>query len=232
MSEKVAALVVDAAGLTAPQIIQTALDYGFLTAAGIVGLVLVYRYFDAKIKAQQAGPDALITRTPDNNDHKLFSSCHYWQRVGVDQIRFPNHYRVRGKLYRDLLRSFIQTVSTVSRAHLVPLNRSHNNAEWAASAYALISDILHGSRAAFKASGTPQIVIDKFEEWHAGSIAYITHNIASLSESTIANNDIKTAALLSAIHSSTKTAFYNAERTLITLNGQLTGQQYQGETVE
>ena len=227
-----AAAAVETAALTAPQIIQTALDYGFLTAAGVVGLVLVYRYFDAKIKENQAGPDALITRQPDNRDHKLFNSCDYWHRVGVDQIRFPAQYKVRAKLYRDLLRAFINAVSISARAHLDPLSRSRNNAEWAATAYALISDILNGSRMAMKANGTPPIVIEKFEEWHAGSIAYITHNIASLSETTIANNEIKTAALLSAIHSSTKTAFYNAERTLITLNGQLTGQQYQGETVE
>lgn len=228
-----AAATVEAAALTAPQIFKAVIDYGFLTAAGASALALVYRYFDAKIRAMQAGPEALFNNQARNlSEHKLFSSCDYWQRLGVDQIRFPAQYRVRGKLYRDLLKAFIAAVKTSAKAHIEPLSNSRDNAEWSAAAYALIEDILNGSRQALRANGTPQIVIDKFEEWHRGSIAYITHNIASLAETTIANNEVKTAALLSAIHSSTKTAFYNAERTLITLNGQLTGQQYQGEIVE
>ncbi|MGL4939391.1 hypothetical protein [Shewanella sp.] len=214
------------------QLVESIYNFGFLTVFGAVAIILLYRFFDNKIKAAAAGPDPLITRQTMNSEHRLFSSCSYWIKIGVDQIRFPKQYVVRGELYRDLLRSFFGAVDISARAHLDQLSKAKNSNEWTATAYALVSDILEGSRIAMVNSGTPQIVIEKFEDWHTGSINYITHNIASLGETTIANNDIKTAALLSAIHSSTKTAFYNAERTLVTLNGQLSGQQYKGRVVE
>ena len=39
-------------------------------------------------------------------------------------------------------------------------------------------------------------------------------------------------AMLSTVLGALKTAFYDAERTLIGLNGQLTGQVYRGQEVE
>lgn len=211
----------------------TVAEFGFIGATAIVSLALAYKYFSRKIRLLRVDSDGVFSRSNPLEEHKLFESCDYWLALGISRIRFPREqYPIRARLYEDLVRGVIASVKTQTKCHLNAMRNAHNGYQWREVARQTLKAIVDGYEAEFRRQGTPEIVIEKFGQWHRGSLAYIEHNITSLGDTTIADSEHKTSAFLSAVLSSTKTAFYDTERTLITLNGELSGKKYKGETIE
>ena len=211
---------------------QLIIENGFITSFCAVVLLLGYQYFNRRIKSLQVCSETAFMKHSPLEHHKLFETCDYWLHMGIRRIEFPVDFPVRAKLYEHLLAALIKSVEDTCKSRISVLRNAKDPYVWRDEARETLTAIVLGYEVEFKHQGTPEIVIKKFRIWHQGSLDYVLHNIESLGDSTIANTDHKTAALFSAILSSTKTAFYDVERTLITLNGELSGQEYQGKVIE
>lgn len=233
-SESTINAIVDALTRTTTEAVgELTLEHGFATTTAIIAMTLAYKYFNRRIRLMNVDSDGQFIRHSALEQHKLFESCDYWLDLGIRKIRFPSDtYPIRARLYEDLIRGVISAVNHECKAHLNAMKNAQNGYQWRDEARKTLKAIVDNYEAEFRHQGTPEIVIQKFAKWHRGSLNYIEHNITALGESTIADTRLKTSAFLSAVLSSTKTAFYDTERTLITLNGELSGKHYKGETIE
>jgi len=194
----------------------------------------------AVIMLKRTGRQALsieLPGSPDNKTnitrHRLFETCNYWTNQGIDRIKFPSdRYPVRAKMYRFILHRLITNARAAATRYAPELVAAKDGYEWREKARQMVAEITRRTASDLEANGVPEIVIDLFIEWQSASVGYVLHSISTLGESSIADNHDRTVALLSAQLSALKCAFYDAERTLIHLNGQLTGKEYQGERIE
>lgn len=178
--------------------------------------------------AEIAGPTSL----EDLMNHKLFQHCQYYVSFGVRKIKFSPDYPMRGKMYKDMLEIYFDVVANTFKDNLARLATADSKA-WSAEAMRTLRTAMDEYEQQFTEEGVPQLVIDKFADWHQPSIEFITNNINALNESKIANDSArKTSVLFGTILNATKTAIFSAERTLIVLNGELSGNTYKGEVIE
>ena len=215
-------------------------QYGWL-AAGAVALVTIVgkvasRILDSRYPPKEAS-DASELQYVENggslDEHRLFLVCNYWNRLGIDRIPFPSKYPIRSEMYRDMLKILISTMAEHLLANLKDLSDADSNADWQRKATDTLSKAVADYEHKFRDQGIPEIVIERFRSWNVPALGFITHTIGTLEESQIATDHrYKTSAMLSTVLGALKTAFYDAERTLIGLNGQLTGQIYRGKEVE
>ena len=203
-------------------------QYGWLAAVAValvtVGGKFVNRWLDSRFppkEACEASELQYIQEGSSLDEHRLFLVCNYWIRLGIDRIPFPEKFPIRSEMYRDMLKILISTITEHLQGNLKELS---NDALSQA-----VSDYEHK----FRDQGIPEVVIERFRSWNVPALGFITHTIGTLEESQIATDHrYKTSAMLSTVLGALKTAFYDAERTLIGLNGQLTGQVYRGQEVE
>jgi len=217
-----------------------ATQYGWPTALGFVLAVVSHQVLGRVIDRFLPPRDGVentemhfIKSERPLTEHRLFSVSSYWLNLGIDQMPFPSRYPVRTQMYRDMLKILVRTLSGELEAHLKDLSAKSSNAEWQRHATLVLSMAVTEYEQRFKEQGIPGIVIERFRDWNRASLSYITHTIATLQDSEIADSNAKkTSFLLSAVLAAMKTAFIDAERTLIGLNGQLTGKVYRGKEIE
>jgi hypothetical protein len=218
-------------------LINAASKNGFTTVFIAMLLALFYKFVSAKIEKNKAvrSSDWIGEKRSQKklDQHRLFIVAQHWIEIGIDRIPFPRRYKIRAKMYRDMLKIFVLAIENVLRKRLPELESAKTNADWQRAANAAMAEIINSYKLGFEQAGVPDIVISTFYQWHDPAIRYITHTITTLTDSEIAeNNRYKTFSLLNSILSATKTAFYDAERTLIKLNGELTGLEYRGQRIE
>lgn len=97
----------------------------------------------------------------------------------------------------------------------------------------MIDKVLADSTEAWREDGIPPIVISKFQEWNASRIAYITLTINDINSSQVVDSAIEKQYMALNLYSGViYLTFIDAEKTLVNLNGDLTGQYYKGEQIE
>lgn len=214
-----------------------AAQYGWPTALGIalavMGSQTLGRVVDKILPSRESCELHWASSARPLIEHRLFSVSNYWLRLGIDQMPFPSRYKVRSQMYRDMLKILVRTMSRELELSIQTLSDRSSNAEWQRKATAVLATAVTEYERRFREQGIPDIVIERFRDWNRPSLSYITHAIAALQDSEIADsNEKKTRFLLSSVLAAMKTAFIDAERTLIGLNGQLTGAAYRGREVE
>lgn len=97
----------------------------------------------------------------------------------------------------------------------------------------MIDKVLADSTEAWREDGIPSIVISKFQKWNASRIAYITLTINDINSSQVVDSVIEKQYMALNLYSGViYLTFIDAEKTLVNLNGDLTGQYYKGEQIE
>lgn len=97
----------------------------------------------------------------------------------------------------------------------------------------MIDRVLADSTEEWKEDGIPSIVISKFQEWNSSRIAYITLTINDISSSQVVDSAVEKQYMALNLYSGIiYLTFIDAEKTLVNLNGDLTGQYYKGEQIE
>jgi hypothetical protein len=209
-------------------------ENGIVTTIIAMGLWMITQILVERIKrrpskpAEVAGPTSL----EDLRNHRLFQHCQYYVSFGIKKIKFSPDYPMRGRMYKDMLEIYFDVMSNTFKDNLARLATSESSV-WSTEAMKALRAAMDEYEQQFIEKGVPEIVIDKFADWHQPSIEFITNNIHSLNDSRIANDSArKTSVLFGTILNATKTAIFSAERTLIVLNGELSGKTYKGEVIE
>lgn len=209
-------------------------DGGIIATMIILGLWLLTSYLAQWIKAKASRPrdPSKPTTIDELMGHGLFQHCQYYVSFGVRKIKFSPDYPMRGKMYKDMLEIYFTVISETFKNNVARLATA-DDANWVNESMKVLRAAMDEYEYKFAEAGVPQLVIDKFADWHDPSVEFITNNINALNESKIAKDSTrKTSVLFGTILNSTKTAIFSAERTLIELNGELSGKTYKGEVIE
>lgn len=137
---------------------------------------------------------------------------------------------VRTLIFRDVLRIFYESGQKLNmellEQHITLENFLTINLE-------NLTNIVKTSTNEMRDYGIPQVVIEKFWEWNYKRHEYVMNTIGDIDSSNVFNTVLeKQYAVLNLYQSASYFVLLDAENTLKSLNGDLTGTTYKGQTVE
>ena len=137
---------------------------------------------------------------------------------------------VRTLIFRDVLEIFYNCGKAVN----IELLEKHITAEnFLSTNLTGLTEIVERSAAEMRKSGIPPVVIEKFWEWNMKRHEYVMATISDIDSSNVFNTVLeKQYAILNLYQSASYFVLLDAENTLKSLNGDLTGTIYKGQEVE
>lgn len=140
---------------------------------------------------------------------------------------------VRNELFKDILKILVQTYYAGFKDIIETDMSDWGNEKWASEIKNRINDMVIGFEERAKIEGIPDIVIHKFKQWNHNTMIIIHSHISVVSGSEIyKTNYSKTSTFLLLMNITIISMLGDAERSLTTLNGQLTGKMYKGKPIE
>ena len=137
---------------------------------------------------------------------------------------------VRTEIFRDVLAIFYKTGKEIIEQLLDKDITIHN---FLNENYKATNQIIIDSSKKMEEAGIPNVVIEKFNKWNEIRHEYILTTINDIYSSEVFNTTIeKEYAVLNLFMNSFYFVLMDAERTLKSLNGDLTGTMYKGKMVE
>ena len=137
---------------------------------------------------------------------------------------------VRTKIFKDTLQIFYEESKQITY-DLLDKNITKNN--FLSENVKALNDVVKKSTEKMREQQIPEVVIEKFWEWNYKRHDYIASTLSDINSSTVFDSVIeKEYAALNLFQSTSYFVLMDAERTLKTLNGDLTGTTYKGKTIE
>jgi hypothetical protein len=166
-------------------------------------------------------------------NHQFFSNIQFKISNEIPTLSLNKQMPVRQKLFREML--LLKLMSIEEKAHRIVEGTTEDMtaAQWAAF---VINEIHIGDKKFEEYAlreGIPHIVIHKFFIWQVGTFNLLISYINGLAMSNICSTHAaKTNTLLYLLGLQLTTIIADAERTLIYLNGELSGLSYRDEILE
>lgn len=137
---------------------------------------------------------------------------------------------VRTEIFRNVLNIYFKTaqdnINTLLEKNITLDNFLTEN-------YKTANEIIKKSNSNMKEEGVPEVVIKKFNQWNQDRADYILTAISDIDSSNVFKTVIeKQYTVLSTYVNTSYFVLIDAERTLQSLNGDLTGTIYKGKQVE
>lgn len=209
---------------------------GFLLFVGVVFVILAYklisRYGNKRADIFAAQVSVLCPRF-----HRFFSLAQQYATFRLEEMRIVTHGQfcpVRTRIFKDMLRmKFSCWQATLQQAaDYVILNRVKDD-QIGSIMCRSVSGVVDSYSKAWAAADIPQIVADKFHAWHLARAKVlaeqteqiaVSHCYSSPSERLNAILELHCAMLVSTV--------LDAENSIVQLNGELSGIEYNGEIIE
>lgn len=137
---------------------------------------------------------------------------------------------VRTLIFRDVLEIFYESGKKIN---LETLERDITNENFLTVNLEGLTKIIDTASYEMQRHGIPPVVIEKFWEWNYKRHEYVMNTISDIDSSSVFNTVLeKQYAVLNLYQSASYFVLLDAENTLKSLNGDLTGTTYKGQTVE
>jgi len=153
--------------------------------------------------------------------------------MGIVQIKLPITKMggpVRTEIFRDVLTIFYRTAIQEVDSLLTQEVTIDN---FLAVNYTTANNIIKKASQKMLEEQIPPIVIEKFNYWNYGRHEYLLNTISDIDSSMVFSSVLeKECAVLNAITDAAFFTLMDAEKTLVNLNGDLSGTNYKGKIVE
>lgn len=211
------------------------------TTVAIIGVViyLLVKYFsaliDSKIPKQKKEDILIEVDTLQHDSVKCLKSLHpYFDKVdGIINTKLPIITiggPVRTEIFKDVLTIYFQTSQEKIRELL---NEDVTLENFLSKNYKTANAIVKESNDRMKTAGIPEVVIRKFNMWNEDRHENILSAISDIDSSNIFVSVVgKEYTVLTTYANSAYFTLIDAEKTLKSLNGDLTGTIYKGKKVE
>lgn len=137
---------------------------------------------------------------------------------------------VRTEIFRDVLKVFYE-IAEYEIENLLQKNITSEN--FLSSNYNMANAIIKDSSIKMRNIGVPEVVITKFNQWNSGRHEYVLNTISDIDSSDVFSTIVeKQYAALNLYMDTCYFTLMDAEKTLKSLNGDLTGAVYKGKIVE
>lgn len=137
---------------------------------------------------------------------------------------------VRTLIFRDVLEIFYESGKKIN---LETLEKDITNDNFLTVNLEGLTKIVDVASCEMQRQGIPPVVIEKFWDWNYKRHEYVMNTISDIDSSSVFNTVLeKQYAVLNLYQSASYFVLLDAENTLKSLNGDLTGTTYKGQTVE
>lgn len=208
------------------EIVQTIADIGLSTTISAGVIYFLFLYVNDKIRGPRnklTTYDGLITH------HEMF----YKIRRYVD-IAIPNMHMkgaVRTMMFRDMLTIKLNVID--SRLKDLLLSKTLTSDNMLTQNLLTLEAIVKEYQSKWKEIGIPEAVSMKFEEWHDGKTLLLYDSIRQICECKIIDTPVEEMySILNIYLAVVNLTIVDAEKTLTTLNGTLSGLEYKGGIIE
>lgn len=214
--------------------------YGWGALAFAVTAYILFMYLKRMLKVWNQR-DA--TNVHDNREliqaqllnHQIFTNIEYKINNEIPTLKFSaSAYPVRQKLFRKLLELKLLSVQSL----MYKIVQADNYEKMTPSEWSIfIQSEIRKSDGALEESalhnGIPPIVISEYMMWQSNSNKALVAYVNDLAMSTLyPTNEVRSNTLLYLLNLQIITMIGDAERTLVSLNGDLSGMYYIGEMIE
>ena len=160
--------------------------------------------------------------------HPIFNKIDNIVNVKVPIVRIGGP--VRTKIFRDVLTIYYKTAK---QEILGILDKDINLRNFLSCNYTLVNDVAKNSNEKMRMNGIPEVVIEKWNTWVNSKYDYMLRTISDIESSDVFSNVVeKQYAALNLYTDMGYFMLMDAEKTLKSLNGDLSGTVYKGEIVE
>jgi hypothetical protein len=167
--------------------------------------------------------------------HQVFSTIQYKVNNEIPTLKFKgNTFPVRQKLFRKILEVKLITVKGMLHSIIeMDIFGKTTPTEWSIAVQSAIDESDYTLSNLALREGIPAIVVSEYMVWHSVSTKTLMAYVNDLAISTLhETNESRTSTLYSIIDLQMSVMVGDAERTLISLNGDLSGLVFNGETIE
>lgn len=211
-------------------------DIGFLVILAAAVIYLLVKYFSAMIDMK-----VKKGKLPEEAEHIQYDSVSalkelhpYFNKIdSILELKLPITKiggPVRTEIFKDTLQIFYEESKQITYA-LLDKNITKNN--FLSENVKALNDVVKKSTEKMREQQIPEVVIEKFWEWNYKRHDYIAGTLSDINSSTVFDSVIeKEYAALNLFQSTSYFVLMDAERTLKTLNGDLTGTTYKGKIIE
>lgn len=223
--------------MTLVEIINIVKELGVTVVMLGAVIYLLVKYFsnliDSKVAKNKNIPEEV--QAVQYNSVKCLKQLHpFFDKVdGIIETKLPITTiggPVRTEIFRDVLTIFYKTAKDVIKELL---DKDITMSNFLTENYKAANQIISESNKRMRESGIPEVVIIKFNQWNNDRHEYILSTISDVDSSEVFSTVVeKEYAILNLYTNSSYFVLIDAERTLKSLNGDLTGTVYKGKIVE
>lgn len=205
----------------------------------LIAVVIIGAYFGVKYVSQyKFNKTAEKTGIKVGNEtdlryHVLFTRGEYMLNVELMSLDVFPDKPVRRQLVIDLLKAYITTLTEGCKEIALVDMKAWSSEQWVIEMTKNFNAMLQGAANRARNDGMPEIAISRFSMWANNSLETLFQLITTIGATTAySNNVVKTNTLFLIVNLMIATMLGEAERSIHSLNGDITGTIYKGNVVE
>jgi len=222
------------------ELINIVLEYGWVAAVivilslGLIKYIIGHLSVWAKRKTVPTEKnDYAIENHSDLKLHPFFANVDYKLNVDIPTMEFDSDKPIRRKLARQLLCLTIQSYRNAACTLAHENMNGWSSEKWTSEVMRVFTTAMRSLEIESREDGIPDIIIQKFVRWNGKTRDTLHDYVAMLGSSrSYKTNLAKTNTLFLVMNILLVSTLGDAERTLKELNGEITGLEYKGSTLE
>ncbi|QDJ96440.1 hypothetical protein Xoosp13_254 [Xanthomonas phage Xoo-sp13] len=165
--------------------------------------------------------------------HTVFSTAQYRLAFEIPNLEVFPEAPVRQRIVIDLLRIYITAILDGCKDIAATEMKSWSAEQWTIEITNRLSAMVSTATANSRMEGIPDVVITKFSRWIHPFIDMLFNQVETIGKTSIYSSNIaRTNTLLLMINLLMTTILGDAERSIRSLNGDITGKMYKGQLIE
>lgn len=199
-----------------------------------LGATAAFKWIQAwKFKKEAEKSGIKISNESDLRYHVLFSTAQYRMVIELPGLEIFPDKPVRQQLMVDLLKAYIKAIHDGCKEISVLNMKGWSAEQWTVEMSTRLTAMITEAKNASRADGIPEIVEVKFSRWIAPSLDMLYSYVEMVGNSNIYSSNIaRTNTLFLVVNLLLSTMMGDAERSIKSLNGDITGQTYKGRIIE
>jgi hypothetical protein len=216
-------------------------EYGWQAFVIFLFAVILGKHFIERLKdkSDKINPHTPEPTLPNLNDdlqlkyHVFFSTAQYKLISEIPNLILSKTLPIRQALFRDILYINIKNIYEVCQEIANTDMSTWNSQQWSAEIIKKLGTITEGFNKDARNEGIPDEVISKFTNWNLSNIEMLYDYVDTIgSSSAYPNVGTKTTTLFLIMNLLVVSTIADAEKTLISLNGDISGKMYKGQVIE
>lgn len=213
-----------------------------LSQYGVVGFLLmmmIYAGFSLLKNKLKNASISLFQISKDSDNSELLKYNPFFQKIGyrlaveLPSLEFDSDKPVKQQMFRDILIWNAKYTKTMCEEIIKIDMDDWSGSRWSTEVINTISEMVLKYQTHALENGVPPAVINKFNKWQLPVLEMVCSYIKLLGESTMYTSNIsRTNTMLMVIDLLLITTIADAERSLHSLNGEISGLQYKGMSIE